>query len=558
MAIQFARVEIVGRSSGGNACCKGAYNARIKITDQQTGVVYSFIKDTDNVYHTILLPEGANEKYKDASTLANEVEKTEKKSNSQLLKEVVIALPDDKELNLKDRIEITHRIINKMKWVQNGLAVQVDIHEPHDGENNWHAHLLITTRRFTKDGLELGEKARDLNPEFKNGKNGSFIIPEEEMIHEKGRDIINDYFKESGLDNRVDEIGKLAQEHVGPVRMRSIMNQKVLRNEEKKEAEIKYLNSGERVIEKITTHMSVFNENDIKRALKIHEDENVREELFQQAIESKELVELFESEASLEPGKELKPTGFYTTKTVRAEEEKLLRLASYTEKSKSAFAGKEARIAKILGKINLSNKEALAKGEKAFNEEQIAALEYMLASDSSLKILRGRAGTGKSHVFGELARVCGIAGVNIVGLAPTHKARGELASRGFSQNDTVKGMLFKIKNGKFSLPNRSLIVVDEAGMIANDDLSELLRVASSYKCSVIMGGDERQLSSPSRGGMFEVFSEKFTSCIMSEIRRQETSWGRLVASRLSEGDVRGGLSILQQEDRIVEQPGKRA
>ena len=36
MAIQFARVEIVGRSSGGNACCKGAYNAIIKITDQQT------------------------------------------------------------------------------------------------------------------------------------------------------------------------------------------------------------------------------------------------------------------------------------------------------------------------------------------------------------------------------------------------------------------------------------------------------------------------------------------------------------------------------------------
>ena len=77
MAIQFARFEIVGRSSGGNACCKGAYNAIIKITDQQTnqGVVYSFTKDADNVYHAILLPEGAHEKYKDANALANEVEK---------------------------------------------------------------------------------------------------------------------------------------------------------------------------------------------------------------------------------------------------------------------------------------------------------------------------------------------------------------------------------------------------------------------------------------------------------------------------------------------------
>ena len=35
MAIQFARIEIVGRSSGGNACCKGAYNARAIIKDEK-------------------------------------------------------------------------------------------------------------------------------------------------------------------------------------------------------------------------------------------------------------------------------------------------------------------------------------------------------------------------------------------------------------------------------------------------------------------------------------------------------------------------------------------
>ena len=36
MAIQFARIEIVGRSSGGNACCKGAYNARAIVKDNKT------------------------------------------------------------------------------------------------------------------------------------------------------------------------------------------------------------------------------------------------------------------------------------------------------------------------------------------------------------------------------------------------------------------------------------------------------------------------------------------------------------------------------------------
>ena len=42
MAIQFARAEYVGRSSGKNACCKGAYNSRTKIKDEKTNIVYNF------------------------------------------------------------------------------------------------------------------------------------------------------------------------------------------------------------------------------------------------------------------------------------------------------------------------------------------------------------------------------------------------------------------------------------------------------------------------------------------------------------------------------------
>ncbi|WP_325100672.1 MobA/MobL family protein [Rickettsia endosymbiont of Ixodes scapularis] len=147
-----ARIEIVSRSKGGNACCKAAYNARIKIKDQQTNTTYDFTHKGDNVYRTVLLPNHVDQKFKDSKILMNEVERSEKRKNSQLLKDVVIALPDDKELTLEDRIAITHEIIDEMGWVKNGLGVQVDIHKPHKGERNWHAHLLLTTRRFSKDG----------------------------------------------------------------------------------------------------------------------------------------------------------------------------------------------------------------------------------------------------------------------------------------------------------------------------------------------------------------------------------------------------------------------
>ncbi len=141
MAIQFTRIEIVSRNKGGRACCKAAYNARTIIKDELTNIKYDFTKRGDNVYHIILLPKHVDSKFKDPKILMNEVEKSEKRKNSQLLKDIVIALPDDKELTLEDRIAITHEIIEEMRWVKNGLGVQVDIHKPHKGERNWHVHL---------------------------------------------------------------------------------------------------------------------------------------------------------------------------------------------------------------------------------------------------------------------------------------------------------------------------------------------------------------------------------------------------------------------------------
>ena len=82
MAIQFARIEIVGRSSGGKACCKAAYNARTIIKDQKTNITYNFSNRDDNVYHEVLLPEGVDQRFKSISELMNAVEHIERKDNS--------------------------------------------------------------------------------------------------------------------------------------------------------------------------------------------------------------------------------------------------------------------------------------------------------------------------------------------------------------------------------------------------------------------------------------------------------------------------------------------
>ncbi|MFU7503084.1 MAG: hypothetical protein ACE1S7_06820, partial [Candidatus Tisiphia sp.] len=55
---------------------------------------------------------------------------------------------------------------------------------------------------------------------------------------------------------------------IGPVRMRSVLNQAAERNEERKQAEIEHLDCGAKVLEKVTRHMSVFTKGDLMRAVK--------------------------------------------------------------------------------------------------------------------------------------------------------------------------------------------------------------------------------------------------------------------------------------------------
>lgn len=497
MAIQFGRVERVSRSSGGNACCKGAYNARTIIKDQKTNITYNFQQRGGNVYHTILLPKGVDAKFKDTEVLTNAIEQIETRKNSQLLKEFVLALPDEKNVSLDLKIEMVHNFVKEMEFVKEGLAVQIDIHEPHAEEKNWHAHLLITTRRFTEDGQALGMKARDLDPQVRGGRTNSYVKSHDEInIGVKWKDIQNQVFEKYGLENRVDMIRSIPHEHIGPVRMRSPLNEAPVRNEERRLADIESLKRGGDVLDRVTREMSVFSQKDLNRAVKCIPDEQKAKHLVKEALASKGVIPLFNEDG--------KSAGLYTTHEVRAEEAKLMRLGDY-----------------VSHQDNLLYKASTMEATRGYpvSKSQGEALDYLLSHPTGLKVLKGRAGTGKSFVLGVVAKVAKGASVETIGLAPTHKAKLELQSSGYDKCDTVKGFLFKLHNNRVELPKNSLIVVDEAAMVGNSDYSELMRVAADKKCNVILSGDERQLSSISRGGMFEVYADYFGSAEMNEIRR---------------------------------------
>ena len=209
VAIQFARARYISRSTGGSAVRSAAYNGREAITAERTGELYYFRHRDAPEHHEVLLPAGAPERFRDIGHLWNAAEAAEKRKDAQVAREIVLALPADAEISTEDRIELA-RSFAEQHFVAKGLAVQLDMHAPHDtGPDvlesegaNWHAHLLITTRRIEGEQF-AAKKARDLDPEVRRA-GGRALVADGEAWGALWREHQNRYFREHGLGIEVD------------------------------------------------------------------------------------------------------------------------------------------------------------------------------------------------------------------------------------------------------------------------------------------------------------------------------------------------------------------
>ena len=490
-----------------------------------------------NVCHQVLLPQGADSRFLESSVLWNAAEFAEKRQNSQIAKDMVLALPDDPQVSLDDKMEMTRRFA-ETNFVDKGLAVQMDIHAPHEGEKNWHAHLLITTRRFSKDGQELGEKARDLDAAVRFGK-----VIEGEAWGETWRDFQNAYFLEKGYDLVVDPTAVIGQEHLGPVRMRRFAGDSeiALRADLIRQTNEQLSHDPKSVLQLITRNKATFTVRDLDWFLGKHVESKDRDSVRQAILQSNHLVALLPRREKNQ-SEDLETSTSFTTTWVREEEERIERFAK--------------RIHDHNGSC-VSNRTTKAIAEKySFNEEQKQAFIGAVGRDletakDGLVIIQGRAGTGKSYTLKAIQEAYSKDGYTVVGLAPTHVVAQDLKNEaGFENAKTVHKMLFDHKNDRDSLSKGSVLIVDEAGMLGNEVMTELLHVAMRSHSKVILVGDDRQLSSVARGGMFGYLSHEFGAYTLTEVRRQEQSWQKEMALELSQGHTKEALGLLQDHRRI--------
>ena len=156
MAIYHLCAKLISRGDGRSATAAAAYRSGTCLHDARTGQTFDYTRRKHVVWRAIAAPDDCPPWVLDRETLWNVAEKSERRKDAQIAREIEIALP--RELSHSARLMLVAEFIRN-EFVDRGMVADIAIHDSNDG--NPHAHVLLTLRELLPDGFGL--KVRDWN-----------------------------------------------------------------------------------------------------------------------------------------------------------------------------------------------------------------------------------------------------------------------------------------------------------------------------------------------------------------------------------------------------------
>ena len=191
-------------------------------------------------------------------------------------------------------------------------------------------------------------------------------------------------------------------------------------------------------------------------------------------------------------------------------------------------------------------------------QDQQAMVRDLCQGGAGVAVVVGRAGTGKTFGLGVARHAWQLDGYRLLAAAPTGIATLSLQGEGFEEVATCDRLLGELDGGREQLDARTVLVVDEAGMVGSRKLARLLGHAKHAQAKVVLVGDDRQLASIDAGGGFRALRLRLGASELVENRRQHQVWEREALELVRSGLVEEAVAAYQAHDRVVAADSKPA
>jgi Ti-type conjugative transfer relaxase TraA len=284
-----------------------------------------------------------------------------------------------------------------------------------------------------------------------------------------------------------------------------------------------------RILEALTERRSTFNRGDLNRELaKVIVDPRERAALTDRILTLPNVIGLKETETA--------PVSRYTTRAVLAAEARVMGDATVMAGGTRHGLPGAARAAAVDRHPQVTGERRAAFGE--------------LTQAKGLAVLAGEAGTGKTTTLAAVRDAYESAGYRVIGMSWTNQVVQNLRRDGFRDATTVAAELYRLDRGSARWDTRTVLIVDEAGMLSTKHLAQVTSRARAAGAKVILAGDDRQLASIERGGLFGALKEKHGGTELHEVVRVSDAEQRRAFNLMHQGEFLPALAIYARQGAI--------
>jgi ATP-dependent exoDNAse (exonuclease V) alpha subunit len=578
MAIYHLNVGHVSRSTGRSSVQSAAYITGSSLYETRRDISANYEnRAADIVWSQTIAPDWAPLEYHELSVwdklesfedeyamerFPKSLEYREKYSDSaRVAMTIVVALP--RELSSDVSIELVKEFIDS-RYTSQGLIVTAAMH---DDEGNPHAHLQISRRAVNEDGS------------FSWAKNRSMCTKKELLSMRKvWADLTNRFLEREGFDIRITEksfadsgVNLIPSKHRGWVsdKLEAMGVQSRIVDENQqifKSNRERILENPEIILNEITSKQATFTQFDMLKVIqkRIGDDNECVSQVFEQALSC--AVVLGDGIDGI--------TRYTSTQYSEREEQALLHLEK--------IIGVERKLKSSHSVSPIHVDAYLADQFSHMSEEQHSATLGLL-EDNQFAVLIGRAGTGKTTTtIKAVSAIYTKAGFNVLGTSLSALASENLGVEANITSKTIASWLSSwerlaeaeekflafdaivsegvlkqfdwytdlVRFRDLKLNDKSVLIVDEAGMIGTESWNRLLYYAFKAGAKVIAVGDDHQYKAIEAGDFFRELRDKAQQhnrlFKLTTIRRQRVEWMREASHNFAELNIQRGLSLYEQ------------
>ncbi len=191
------------------------------------------------------------------------------------------------------------------------------------------------------------------------------------------------------------------------------------------------------------------------------------------------------------------------------------------------------------------------------NAEQKKALFAITQNESSISIVSGMAGTGKTTVLNSAREFWEAQGFEVRGGAVAADAAEGLEKGSGIKSATIAKTLMQIENGRLKFTPKTVLVLDEAGMIGTEQMAQLINEVHRSRAKIVLVGDEKQLQPIQHGAPFKEIGNRIGKSELTEIVRQRDEWARKAVKDFAFGNAQEGLKAYAERGLLTVSENRR-